>query len=314
MIDIQNLTKSYGRFTAVKNLSFQVGAGQVVGFLGPNGAGKTTTLRMLTGYLPPTSGTASIAGYDIFKDSVKARQQIGYMPENVPLYDDMRVREYLKFRANIKGMSGRDARNNITETIETCGLTHMRKRMIKTLSKGYRQRVGLADALLNSPQLLVLDEPTNGLDPNQIRSIRRLIKKLGESHTILVSSHILSEVEMIADHIVIIDGGQIQASDSPQNLIDGMRAAGRISIEIQGDSAAIIGALERLDNVKKIMLDEQEGEGETAWNFITIFCDSGTDTRSNISQLGSQYGWPIRSLYRRKGTLEDVFVELTRKD
>ena len=314
MIDIQNLTKSYGRFTAVKNLSFQVGAGQVVGFLGPNGAGKTTTLRMLTGYLPPTSGTASIAGYDIFKDSVKARQQIGYMPENVPLYDDMRVREYLKFRANIKGMSGRDARNNITETIETCGLTHMRKRMIKTLSKGYRQRVGLADALLNNPQLLVLDEPTNGLDPNQIRSIRRLIKKLGESHTILVSSHILSEVEMIADHIVIIDGGQIQASDSPQNLIDGMRAAGRISIEIQGDSAAIIGALERLDNVKKIMLDEQEGEGETAWNFITIFCDSGTDTRSNISQLGSQYGWPIRSLYRRKGTLEDVFVELTRKD
>jgi len=314
MIDIQNLTKSYGRFTAVKNLSFQVGAGQVVGFLGPNGAGKTTTLRMLTGYLPPTSGTASIAGYDIFKDSVKARQQIGYMPENVPLYDDMRVREYLKFRANIKGMSGRDARNNITETIETCGLTHMRKRMIKTLSKGYRQRVGLADALLNSPQLLVLDEPTNGLDPNQIRSIRRLIKKLGESHTILVSSHILSEVEMIADHIVIIDGGQIQASDSPQNLIDGMRAAGRISLEIQGDSAAIIGALERLDNVKKIMLDEQEGEGETAWNFITIFCDSGTDTRSNISQLGSQYGWPIRSLYRRKGTLEDVFVELTRKD
>ena len=276
MIDIQNLTKSYGRFTAVKNLSFQVGAGQVVGFLGPNGAGKTTTLRMLTGYLPPTSGTASIAGYDIFKDSVKARQQIGYMPENVPLYDDMRVREYLKFRANIKGMSGRDARNNITETIETCGLTHMRKRMIKTLSKGYRQRVGLADALLNNPQLLVLDEPTNGLDPNQIRSIRRLIKKLGESHTILVSSHILSEVEMIADHIVIIDGGQIQASDSPQNLIDGMRAAGRISIEIQGDSAAIIGALERLDNVKKIMLDEQEGEGETAWNFITIFCDSGT--------------------------------------
>ena len=286
----------------------------MVGFLGPNGAGKTTTLRMLTGYLPPTSGTASIAGHDIFKDSVKARQQIGYMPENVPLYDDMRVREYLKFRANIKGMSGREARNNITETIETCGLTHMRKRMIKTLSKGYRQRVGLADALLNNPQLLVLDEPTNGLDPNQIRSIRKLIKKLGESHTILVSSHILSEVEMIADHIVIIDGGKIQASDTPQNLIDGMRAAGRISLEIKGDSEAIIGALERQDNVKKVILEEQEGEGEMAWNHITVLCDSGTDSRTNISQLASQYGWPVRSLYRRKGTLEDVFVELTRKD
>lgn len=314
MIDIQNLTKTYGRFTAVKNLSFQVGAGQVVGFLGPNGAGKTTTLRMLTGYLPPSSGTASIAGYDIFKDSVKARQQIGYMPENVPLYDDMRVREYLKFRANLKGLSGRDARNNITETIETCGLTHMRKRMIKTLSKGYRQRVGLADALLNNPQLLVLDEPTNGLDPNQIRSIRKLIKKLGENHTILVSSHILSEVEMIADHIVIIDGGQIRASDSPQNLISGMRAAGRISLEVQGDAATIAGALERLANVKKVTLDQEEKVGDKAWNYFTILCESGTDTRERISQLASQYAWPIRTLHRRKGTLEDVFVELTRKD
>lgn len=314
MIDIQNLTKTYGRFTAVKDLSFQVDTGQVVGFLGPNGAGKTTTLRMLTGYLPPSSGTATIAGYDIFKDSVKARQQIGYMPENVPLYDDMRVREYLKFRANLKGLSGRAARNNITETIETCGLTHMRKRMIKTLSKGYRQRVGLADALLNDPKLLVLDEPTNGLDPNQIRSIRKLIKKLGENHTILVSSHILSEVEMIADHIVIIDGGQIRASDSPQNLINGMRAAGRISLEIQGDPSTITGALERLDYVKKATLDQEGSEENNDWNHLTILCDSGTDTRERISQLASQYGWPIRGLHRRKGTLEDVFVELTRKD
>lgn len=314
MIDIQNLTKTYGRFTAVKNLSFKVGAGQVVGFLGPNGAGKTTTLRMLTGYLPPTSGTASIAGYDIFKDSVKARQQIGYMPENVPLYDDMRVREYLKFRANIKGLKGGAARENITEIIETCGLTHMRKRMIKTLSKGYRQRVGLADALLNDPQLLVLDEPTNGLDPNQIRGIRKLIKRLGEKHTILVSSHILSEVEMIADHIVIIDGGQIRASDSPKNLINGMRAAGRISLEIEGDSEAITGALERLKYVKKVTLEKRKEQKERIWNHYTILCESGTDSRERISQMGTQYGWNIRSLHRREGTLEDVFVELTRKD
>lgn len=310
MIEINHLTKNYGRFTAVKDLSFSVGTGQVVGFLGPNGAGKTTTLRMLTGYLPPTSGTATIAGYDIFKDSIKARAQIGYMPENVPLYDDMRVREYLKFRAHLKGLRGTEARQLTTEAIETCGLTHMRKRMIKTLSKGYRQRVGLADALINKPQLLVLDEPTNGLDPNQIRSIRKLIKKLGEKHTILVSSHILSEVEMIADHIVIIDGGQIKASDTPQNLINGMRAAGKITAEIKGNGETIQGAISRLEHVKKVGLTELENE----WNELDILCDSGTDTRERISEIAAQYGWHIRTLHRHQATLEDVFVELTRKD
>ncbi len=310
MIEINHLTKKYGRFTAVKDLSFNVGAGQVVGFLGPNGAGKTTTLRMLTGYLPPTSGTASIAGYDIFKDSIKARSQIGYMPENVPLYDDMRVREYLKFRAQVKGLKGSEARTMTGEAIETCGLSHMRKRMIKTLSKGYRQRVGLADALINKPQLLVLDEPTNGLDPNQIRSIRNLIKKLGEKHTILVSSHILSEVEMIADHIVIIDGGEIKASDTPKNLIDGMRAAGKITAEIQGNGETIQGAISRLNHVKKVTNTAMEKK----WNKLDILCESGTDTRERISELSAQYGWQIRTLHRHKGTLEDVFVELTRKD
>ncbi len=310
MIEIKNLTKKYGRFTAVKDLSFEVGKGQVVGFLGPNGSGKTTTLRMLTGYLPPTSGTASIAGFDIYKDSIKARAQIGYMPENVPLYDDMRVKEYLMFRAQLKGLKGSKARSHLTEVLETCGLTHMRKRMIKTLSKGYRQRVGLADALINKPQLLVLDEPTNGLDPNQIRSIRKLIKKLGETHTILVSSHILSEVEMIADYIVIIDGGQIKASDTPQNLINGMRSAGKVTLEIKGEGETINKALERLDHVKKVTTTELEN----GWNKMNILCDSGTDTRERISEMALQYGWPIRTLHRRKGTLEDVFVELTRKD
>ena len=310
MIEINNLTKKYGRFTAVNDLSFKVGKGQVVGFLGPNGAGKTTTLRMLTGYLPPTSGSSSIAGHDIFKDSIKARSQIGYMPENVPLYLDMRVREYLKFRAHIKGLKGTQARQHVTEALETCGLTHMKKRMIKTLSKGYRQRVGLADALINKPQLLVLDEPTNGLDPNQIRSIRELIKKLGEKHTILVSSHILSEVEMIADHIIIIDGGKIKASDTPQNLIDGMRAAGKISLEIKGDSKTIQGAISRIKNVKKATLLEQNEE----WLSMEVLCESGTDTRERISEIASQYSWSIRSIHRHKATLEDVFVELTRKD
>lgn len=310
MIDVQNLSKRYGRFTAVKDLSFQVGEGQVVGFLGPNGAGKTTTLRMLTGYLPPTSGSASINGHDIFKDSIKARRSIGYMPENVPLYDDVRVKEYLNFRAHLKGLRGRDARQHVGEALEMCGLQHMRRRMIKTLSKGYRQRVGLADALINQPPLLVLDEPTNGLDPNQIRSIRKLIKRLGEQHTILISTHILSEVEMIADHVVIIDSGQIKASDTPQNLIRDMRAAGRVSLEIRGDQATIQGALERLEHVKKVIAEPSNDD----WNHFAILCDSGTDTRERISQIASQYAWPVRTIHRHEATLEDVFVELTRQD
>jgi len=211
-----------------------------------------------------------------------------------------------QFRGHLKGLKGTQARRYTAEAIETCGLTHMRKRMIKTLSKGYRQRVGLADALINKPQLLV----TNGLDPNQIRSIRNLIKRLGEKHTILVSSHILSEVEMIADHIVIIDGGEIKASDTPQNLIDGMRAAGKITAELKGDAETIQAAISRIDHVKKVTTTPQENE----WNEYTILCESGTDTRERINETAAQHGWDLRALHRRKGTLEDVFVELTRKD
>ena len=197
MIEVHQLSKRFARHEAVKGISFSVDKGEIVGFLGPNGAGKTTTLRMLTGYLPPTSGSARIAGFDIFRQSIDARKKIGYMPENVPLYEDMRVREYLRFRAHLKGLGGNDARRRVGEVLETCGLESVRRKMIKTLSKGYRQRVGLADALVHEPELLILDEPTNGLDPNQIRQIRQLIRRLADNHTVLVSTHILSEVEMI---------------------------------------------------------------------------------------------------------------------
>lgn len=310
MIHIQHLTKKFGRFTAVDDLSFQVEPGKIVGFLGPNGAGKTTTLRMLTGFLPPTSGTATVAGHDISKQSLKVRSKIGYMPENVPLYDDMRVREYLKFRANIKGIHGRQASANIAEVLELCALQHMRNRMINTLSKGYRQRVGLADALVNKPELLVLDEPTNGLDPNQIRSIRRLIKELGKKHTILVSSHILSEIEMIANHVVIIDNGKIKASDTPENLTRSMRYAGKISLEIKGSPEVIQPALERLDNIKKVIPVPNTSD----WLEFEILCEAGTDSRERIHRLASQYGWSIRTLHRHQATLEDIFVEMTRRD
>jgi ABC-2 type transport system ATP-binding protein len=310
MIEVNQLTKRYARHEAVKGISFSVARGEIVGFLGPNGAGKTTTLRMLTGYLPPTSGTATIAGFDIFRQSIEARRKIGYMPENVPLYEDMRVREYLNFRAQLKGLGSSDTRRRVSEVIDICGLETVRRKIIRTLSKGYRQRVGLADALVHDPELLILDEPTNGLDPNQIRQIRELIRHLGQSHTVLISTHILSEVEMIADRVIIIDSGKIKAADTPANLIEQMRSAGRIQVEIQADPQVASAALNRLDRVKKVTPEALDGE----WTRYTIWVDSGTDSREHIAQLAAQYGWPLRSLFRNVATLEDVFVELTRKD
>ena len=220
MIKVSNLSKQYVEKAAIDNISFEVESGEIVGFLGPNGAGKTTTLRMLTGYIPPTSGNASIAGHDVFFESIKARQKIGYMPENVPLYDDMRVREYLRFRAELKGLRGQEARQGVSEAIDLCGLKQIRRQMISTLSKGYRQRVGLADALVNNPELLILDEPTNGLDPNQIRRFRELIKQLGIRHTILISTHILSEVEMTCNRVIILNEGKIIANLERRSKVD----------------------------------------------------------------------------------------------
>jgi ABC-2 type transport system ATP-binding protein len=310
MIEVTNLTKRFPRHEAVRGISFSVAKGEIVGFLGPNGAGKTTTLRMLTGYLPPTSGNARIANHDIFRESIEARRKIGYMPENVPLYDDMRVREYLRFRAELKGLGGREARSRVGEVIETCGLEGVKKKMIRVLSKGYRQRVGLADALVHSPDLLILDEPTNGLDPNQIRQIRELIRQLAERHTVLVSTHILHEVEMTCGRVIIIDGGKIKAQDTPRNLVAGMRAAGKIHLEVAGDPEIISGAISRLESVKRVTTEASDAP----WTRYEVLVDSGADVRERIHALVSQYGWPLRSLYRKEATLEDVFIELTRKD
>ena len=265
---------------------------------------------MLTGFLPPTSGSASIGGFDVARDSLKARRSIGYMPENVPLYEEMRTREYLKFRGRLKGLSGSQLRKRISHVIERCGLEAVKKKMIRTLSKGYRQRVGLADALIADPPLLILDEPTNGLDPNQIRQIRSLIKELGEERTILVSTHILSEVEMTCNKVIIIDGGTVRAADSPANLVNTMRAAGRVTVEWQADPVRSAKALSDLKHVKKV-IEEPTDEG---WTRLAVLVDSGTDARSRIGQLAAANSWPLRTLHRHQATLEDVFVELTRKD
>ena len=310
MIEVHDLTKRFSRHTAVDKISFCVGKGEIVGFLGPNGAGKTTTMRMLTGYLPPTAGGVEIGGADVFRNSIEARKKIGYMPENVPLYEDMRVREYLKYRARLKGLSNSETRRRVGEVIDTCGLGDVRRKMIKVLSKGYRQRVGLADALVHSPELLILDEPTNGLDPNQIRQIRELIKRLGETHTILLSTHILSEVEMTCGRVIIIDGGKVRASDTPEALVGNMRAAGKVLVEVMGDPEVVEGALSRLDHVKRIVRQPVED----GWHSYEILVESGTDARERIHETICQQAWPLRSLYRRTATLEDVFVELTRQD
>jgi len=310
MIQIAELSKNYGRHRAVDKISFDVAPGEIVGFLGPNGAGKTTTLRMLTGFLPPTSGAARIAGHDIFRESLEVRKHIGYMPENVPLYTEMRVREYLRFRGALRGLSGGNLRKRLGEVLEICGLEDVRRKMIKTLSKGYRQRVGLADALIHEPDLLILDEPTNGLDPNQIRSIRRLIKDLGQKHTILLSTHILSEVEMTCNKVVIIDEGRVKAADTPKNLVSSMRRAGRISLEVKSPISDVETRLSDLESVTKVHSESLKD----GWNRFTVFVAPNTDTRLKIANLARANQWPLRSLTRRNGTLEEVFVELTRKD
>lgn len=307
MIEVEHLTKRYPGRTAVDDVSFSVGAGEVVGFLGPNGAGKSTTMKILTSYLPATSGRVTVAGHDVFADSIKARRAIGYMPENVPLYDDFRVKEYLSFRAKLKGLGGRDCRRRVGEVMDLCGLADVRKKMIGTLSKGYRQRVGLADALVHRPQLLILDEPTNGLDPNQIRQVRELIRRLGENHTILLSTHILTEVEATCGRVIIIDHGRIKASDTPEALQQRLRSAGAIEFEAQAGAEEVAAAVRALPQVRRVLCDDLED----GWRRFTVRVDPGADPRAEIAALIGTLGWPLREFVRRQASLEDVFVELT---
>ncbi len=312
MVTSEHLHKVFGRFTAVQDATFSVDKGEIVGFLGPNGAGKTTTMKMLTGYLPPTAGTATIAGYDILDHPLEARRHMGYMPENVPLYDEMRVLEFLEYRARLKGICGKSVRQQLGLVVDRCGLEPKRKNIISTLSKGYRQRVGLADALLGNPDLLILDEPTNGLDPNQIRQIRELIRSLAEEHTVILSTHILSEVEMICNKVIIIDQGQIKAADTPARLTAGLRAAGRISVEFKGEAEPVIKALEAYAPVKKVIYEGLQQPGD--WHRILVRAEPGTDTREKAAAIIGGMGYPIRHIYRHIPSLEDVFVEMTRRD
>lgn len=308
MIKVQNLTKRYGSVTAVNEIQFEVGKGEIVGFLGPNGAGKSTTMRMLACYLPPTSGTAEIAGYDIFRDSLRAREHIGYMPENVPLPQDMRVDEYLKFRAALKGVPGRRVKERLADVCELCNLNDVSRKLIGALSKGYRQRVGLADAMIHEPELLILDEPTIGLDPNQIRQVRDLIRNLRRHHTILLSTHILSEVEMTCTRVIIINKGRIEVSDTPESLRSRLTKEGEILFEVNApDPAAATAKIKSLPHIKSLNSHRTQD-----WTRYLIQADE--DLREELHNLAVRENWRVRELTQRVATLEQIFAEITHKE
>src|SRR5436853_694195 len=309
MINVENLTKRYAGQPAIQDLKFEVSRGEIMGFLGPNGAGKTTTMRILAGFMPPTSGRATVAGFDVFEQSLQARAHLGYMPENVPLYSDMRVTEYLNYRAALKGVQHRRVAERVGDVKELCGLKEVENKLIGTLSKGYRQRVGLADALLAEPDLLILDEPTIGLDPNQIRQVRELIKNLGRQHTILLSTHILPEVEMTCSRVIIIHKGQIEACDTPENLLGQIRQAGGVVVEAKTGSDDGIEQLKKISGVREVSVNREDN-----WDIFSLRVESGLDVREEIFKLAAARHWSLRELSQRRATLEDVFVEITHSD
>jgi ABC-2 type transport system ATP-binding protein len=310
MIKVENLTKRYAGVHALNDVSFEVQPGEIVGFLGPNGAGKSTTMRILTGFIPASSGRVQVAGFDVFEDSLEVRRRIGYMPENNPLYVDMREIEYLRFRARLKGVPRSERRERLDEVLQQCGLADVSRRVIGQLSKGYRQRVGLADALLAEPDLLILDEPTIGLDPVQIRQVRQLIKDLGKRHTILLSSHILPEVEKTCNRVVIIHHGRILASDTPENLMKTLHAGGFIHVEVRGPGTDVQAKLRSVEGVESA--DCRLGDDGVVR--VKVQPKAGADPREAIYKAVAGNGWTLRELSRSRTTLEDIFVQLTRDE
>lgn len=304
MIRVEHLVKRYPGVTAVNDISFHVQRGEIVGFLGPNGAGKTTTMRILTGYIPATSGSAVIAGFDVRENSLEVRRRIGYLPENNPLYPEMRVAEYLKFRARLKGVRGRRLRERAARVMEQCGLAEVSRKLIAHLSKGFRQRVGIADALIHDPELVILDEPTIGLDPNQIQQVRRLIKSLKKSHTVLLSTHILPEVEMTCDSAIILNRGRIICADKVANLT----RRSFVRADVRGPREEVEKALKELPEVKQVIIT---ADGE----FWQCEVDAGgADVREKIYGLAAQRQWTLRELSHDRLSLEDIFIKAVTTD
>ena len=308
MIEVSNLTKRYAGRTAVDDISFTVARGEIVGLLGPNGAGKSTTMRVLSGFMPATNGTVRVAGFDVFHDSEETRRRIGYMPENNPLYMEMRVREYLKFRARLKGLGWKKSRARVSTVMEQCGLTEVGRRIIGQLSKGYKQRVGRADALVHDPELISLDEPTIGLDPHQIRSVRALIKSLAGKHTVLISTHILPEVEMMCGRVLIMFNGRVLASDTPENLQRRMAGGSQVIAEIAAPREALLAAWENLPTVAQFDVSASDGE----FFRCALTPRDGQDLRPAVFALAQQNQWTLRELTRSRHSLEDIYVQVTK--
>jgi ABC-2 type transport system ATP-binding protein len=306
MIRVNNLCKRFGNITAVDEVSFRVAEGEIVGFLGPNGAGKSTTIRILTCFLPADSGSATVTGFDVFRQSMQVRQTIGYLPESAPLYPEMRVREYLDFRARLHGLGHGERKSAIQRVSGRCWLGEFIDRPIGQLSKGMRQRVGLADALVHDPKVLVLDEPTIGLDPTQIRETRQLIRELGQRHTILLSSHILHEVEQVCTRALIIKQGRIVASGSPDELRERISAESRLIAVIRGPADAVRQAVAGVAGVAGVQVRDEDG-----WNRLTIETADGADVREGLFKLTVDRGWTLREMRREVASLEDYFVKIT---
>jgi len=311
LIEVQDLTKTFGDRTAVDHISFTVNKGEILGFLGPNGAGKTTTMRVLTGFLPATSGTAKIGGFDVFDDSIEVRRRIGYLPENPPLYTDMSVGDYLDFVTRIKNVPAEKRASRIDDALAKTNITDKRDELIKRLSRGYKQRVGIAQALVHDPDVIILDEPTVGLDPKQIIEVRHLIKGLAGNHTIILSTHILPEVSMTCDRVVIINRGKIAAVDTPANLTTQLKGAQHVRIEAQADEKSMRELLQGITGVGSVNVESLAKSGVVA---ATIESLPGHDVRSEIAAKIVGKGWLLYELRGVSLSLEEIFLQLTTDD
>lgn len=315
MIEVENLSKKYGDFTAVDNLSFSVEKGEILGFLGLNAAGKTTTMRMLTAYFPPTGGTARICGYDIFQDSLKVKERVGYMPERVPLYLNMTVENYLDFIADIKKVEVSKKRERLDYVYERCGLSDVKGKLISKLSKGYRQRVGLAQALIHNPEVLILDEPTSGLDPKQIKDVRDLIKGFQGERTVILSTHILPEVSQLCSRVVIINEGKLVAIDTPSNLserFDNMRGYREISLKVRHkEKKEVTGALKDIKGVREVLLKQEEDDVGEYLVKTEVKDEILEDISRNVTVKNE---WGLLFITPNHMSLEDVFLKLTEEE